>query len=220
LQRGDSHKMYIMISKRSFQLRKIIKKTIIFAIFFLLSSTKAQQIHPGLKGGINASQLIYGDNTISPNSKVGLNLGVLANIHTSSKSWAIQPEFLYSTEGAKIIGNLSFKYILYYLNVPVLVQYMFENGFRLEGGPQIGFLLNAKEKVNDVSVDDKAFKSTAFSIPIGLGYLTTSGLGFDARYLFGLSNINGISNGSTIHSNVFQFGIFYQVNDTKKHSHH
>ncbi len=68
-------------------------------------------------------------------------------------------------------------------------------------------------------MDDNNFKSTAFSIPLGIGYLTTSGLGFDARYVFGLSNINENS-GPTIQSNVFQFGIFYQFNDTKMHSGH
>ena len=197
-----------------------MKKIIIFATtFFLLLGAKAQQVHPGVKGGINVSQLNF-DNNTSSDSKIGLHLGVLAHIHTSSKSWAIQPELLYSMEGAQKIGNSSVKFNLNYLNIPVLVQYLFENGFRLEAGPQVGFLLNAKRKSGDVSVDDNGFKSTAFSIPIGLGYLTTSGLGFDARYVFGISNINDDSNGATIHSNVFQFGIFYQFSDTKKHSHH
>jgi hypothetical protein len=123
-------------------------------------------------------------------------------------------------EGAKEIGGSSIKFNLNYLNLPVLVQYMFDNGFRLEAGPQIGFLLDAKRKSGDVSVDYNGFKSTAFSIPIGLGYLTTSGLGFDARYVFGISNINDDNDGPSVHSNVFQFGIFYQFTDTKKHSHH
>jgi hypothetical protein len=71
-----------------------------------------------------------------------------------------------------------------------------------------------------VSEDYDAFKSTAFSLPVGIGYLTTSGLGVDARYVFGLSNINDNDNGTSIHSNVFQFGIFYQFTDTKKRSNH
>ena len=196
-----------------------MKKTTLFAAtFFLLLGAKAQQVHPGVKGGVNVSQLNFDNNTPS-DSKIGLHLGVLAHIHTSSKSWAIQPELLYSMEGAQEIGNSSLKFNLNYLNIPVLLQYMFDNGFRLEGGPQIGFLLNAKRKSGGVSVDYDAFKSIAFSIPIGLGYLTTSGLGFDARYVFGLSNINDDDNGTDIHSNVFQLGIFYQFSDTKKHSH-
>lgn len=192
---------------------------IIAATFFLITDANAQQVHFGIKGGVNVSQLHFNDAT-NLDSKVGLNAGFLAHIH-ASKTWAIQPELIYSLEGAKgRIANVNYTYNLNYLNVPVLLQYMFENGFRLEGGPQIGFLINARTKVNGSSSDNKGFKSTAFSIPLGVGYLTTSGLGFDARYAFGLSNINDNDSGPTIQSNVFQFGIFYQFSDSKMHKHH
>jgi hypothetical protein len=123
-------------------------------------------------------------------------------------------------EGAQKVGNPSRTSGLNYLNVPVLLQYMFSNGFRLEGGPQFGLLLNGKRKSGEVVVNDNAFKSTAFSIPLGLGYLASSGLGFDARYVFGLSNLNDSENGPTIQSNVFQLGLFYQLSDPKLHFHH
>ncbi len=195
-----------------------MKKAIIFvASLFLLINAKSQDVHFGVKGGVNVSQLHFKDN-ISSESKVGIHLGVLAHIHTSSKTWAIQPELLYSMEGAKNVDNSGIDYNLNYINVPVLLQYMFENGFRLEGGPQIGFLLSANTKGNGVTVDDKGYKSTAFSIPLGVGYLTSSGWGLDARYVFGLSDINDLHNGETIQSNVFQLGIFYQFSDTKMHS--
>ena len=197
-----------------------MKKTTIFvASLFLLFTAKAQDVHFGVKGGINVSQLHFNDN-VSSDSKVGLNLGVLAHIHTSSRTWAIQPELFYSMEGAKNVDDFRIDYNLNYLNVPVLLQYMFENGFRLEGGPQIGFLLSANTKGGGVTVDDKGFKSTAFSIPLGIGYLTSSGWGIDARYVFGVSDVNDLHDGQTIQSNVFQLGIFYQLSDTKMHRHH
>ena len=195
-----------------------MKKTAIFAgLLLILFTATAQQAHFGLKGGVNISQLHFNNNT-SSDSKVGVNLGVLAHIH-ASKTWAVQPELLYSLEGAQKVGNSGINYNLNYLNVPVLLQYMFDNGFRLEGGPQIGFLLNAKRKAGDVTVDDDGFKTTAFSIPLGVGYLTSSGVGLDARYVFGLSNINDSENGPVIQSNVFQLGLFYQLSDSKLRSH-
>lgn len=196
-----------------------MKKTIIFvASLFLLFTAKSQDVHFGVKGGLNVSQLHFRDN-ISSESKVGLNLGILAHIHTTSKTWAIQPELFYSMEGARNVDNSGIDYNLNYLNLPVLLQYMFENGFRLEGGPQIGFLLSANTKGGGVTVDDKGFKSTAFSIPLGVGYLTSSGWGIDARYVFGLSDINDLHNGETIQSNVFQLGVFYQFSDSKIRKH-
>ncbi len=192
-----------------------MKKTIIFAAtFFLLAGAKAQHTHFGIKGGLNASELHFNNDT-KLNTKIGFHAGLLAHIH-ASKNWAIQPEVIYSLEGAKgKIGGAEYNYNLNYLNVPVLLQYMFDNGFRIEGGPQIGFLLSAQTKTGDISVANKNYKSTAFSIPLGLGYLTHTGLGFDARYVFGLSNISDNNNGTTVQSNVFQFGIFYQFSDTK-----
>ena len=197
-----------------------MKKTaILSASLFLLFTATAQQAHFGFKGGVNVSQLHFNDAQISSDSKVGLHFGVLAHIHTS-KTWSLQPELLYSLEGAKKVGNAGTTYNLNYLNVPVLLQYMFSNGFRVEGGPQLGFLLSAKTKSGNVTIDNNGFKSTSVSIPLGLGYLTSSGVGLDARYVFGLSNINDSESGPTIQSNVFQLGLFYQLSDPGKRSRH
>lgn len=193
-----------------------MKKLIIFAAsLFLLSNAKAQDVHFGVKAGLNASSLNYNNNS-DMQSKIGFNAGLLAHIHTSNEMWAFQPELYYSLEGAKSKSNSNTSTDLGYLNLPVLVQYMFGNGFRFEAGPQVGFLMNAKAKVDNNSTDIKNhLKSAVFSIPVGLGYLTTGGLGFDARYNFGISNINKPAYGGTVHSNVFQFDIFYQFSSKK-----
>mgnify|MGYP001053482590 CR=1 FL=1 len=194
-----------------------MKKTIIFAAtFFFLLSVKAQEAHFGIKAGMNASSLNSSPANSDMQTKIGFNAGILAHIHGRNAQWAIQPEAYYSSEGARSKSNSDAKTELGFLNVPVLAQYMFDNGFRIEAGPQIGFLLNAKSKVNDVSTDIKDdFNSVAFSIPVGVGYLTSSGLGFDARYNFGISDLSKNSGGATLHSNVFQFGLFYQFSDPK-----
>jgi hypothetical protein len=192
------------------------KTTIILATTFLIMlQAKAQDVHFGVKAGLNASSLNYNNNS-DMQTKIGFNAGFLAHIHTSSKMWAFQPELYYSSEGAKSKSNSNSSTDLGYLNIPVLIQYMFDNGFRIEAGPQVGFLMNAKYKVGNNSTDIKNhLKSAVFSIPVGLGYVTMSGFGFDARYNFGISNINKSDYGGTVHSNVFQFDIFYQF-DSKK----
>lgn len=193
-----------------------MKKTIIFAAtLFLMYTAKAQSAHFGIKGGLNASSLNYSPSVSDMQTKIGFNAGFLAHIHTASELWAIEPEVYYSSEGAKSKSNSDNKVELGYINVPVLLQYMFGNGFRIEAGPQVGFLMNAKAKQGSTSTDIKSdLKSAVFSIPVGLGYLTSSGLGFDARYNFGISNINK-DNTTKVHSNVFQFDIFYQFSGPK-----
>lgn len=204
----------LIVPKKTF-----MKKTaILIASLLLLLNASAQKTHFGIKGGVNASNLHY-DNNTNTDTKLGFNLGVLAHLH-ASKTWAIQPEIIYSLEGASYKTSLGTTHInLNYINVPVLLQYMFKNGFRLEGGPQIGFLISAKTKTPNVSITNNDFEATSVSIPLGIGYLTSSGLGLDARYVFGLSNINEDKSGPVIQSNVFQLGLFYQFTDSKIHRH-
>ena len=194
-----------------------MKKIIIFtAALFLFAIAKAQDPHFGVKGGLNAGSLNM-DGT-SHQTRIGFNAGAFAHIHTSL-NWSIQPEIMYSAEGARIPlvgGNLTAKYRLNYLNFPVLLQYMFNNGLRVEGGAQFGVLLSAKDKVGSETRDiNDHFQSTSVSIPLGVSYLTRKGFGLDARYVFGLSNISADEN-RTMQSNVFQFDIFYQLSDKWK----
>tara|TARA_R110002050_G_scaffold37652_2_gene93246 strand:+ start:3956 stop:4225 length:270 start_codon:yes stop_codon:yes gene_type:complete len=73
------------------------------------------------------------------------------------------------------------KYKLNYLNATVLAKFMVAEGFSLEVGPQVGFLLSAKEEYSstgDSGTDDikDSLKGTDFSAAIGLGYKMESGL--------------------------------------------
>jgi len=194
-----------------------MKKLIILsASLFLITIAKSQDPHFGVKAGLNAASLNNAGNR--GQTKIGFNAGAFAHIHTSLH-WTIQPEIMFSTEGNReplIGGNLVGTHALNYINFPVLLQYMFNNGLRLEGGAQFGVLVSAKDKVANNSSDVKdMYQSTAVSIPLGVSYLTKKGYGIDARYVFGLSNIYK-DDSQTIQSNVFQLDIFYQFSDRWK----
>lgn len=162
----------------------------------------------GIKGGLNVAST---KNTTGgeTGSKAGLHAGLLAHIHITPE-WAFQPEVMYSNQGGKV-GDINLN--LHYINVPLLVQYNFENGFRLQTGPQVGLLAGVNDKVNGTASNifsSDNFKSTDFSWSFGLGYLTYSGLGIDGRYNLGLSRINDDPNRTGKTTNrVFQIGLFY-----------
>jgi hypothetical protein len=110
--------------------------------------------------------------------------------------------------GEDEVNNTSLK--LNYINVPVLLQYMFDQGFRLETGPQVGFLVTAKRKTGNIEVDRAAaYSSVDFSWAFGAGYLFPCGLGVDARYNLGINDIDESSIYET-RNRVFQAGLFYQ----------
>lgn len=183
--------------------------TLALATILMTGSTFAQHTNFGFKAGLN-SYNISNNSGSSYNSKLGLNIGMFGHIHLD-KQLAFQPELVYSSQGAKYtyLGTET-TINLDYINVPLLLQYMFENGFRLEAGPQVGFLVSAKSKTNNATTDIKSsIKGIDLGLAIGLGYVDTkSGFGVDARYNLGLSNIN--ENTSTKATNVgFQFGVFY-----------
>jgi len=92
----------------------------------------------------------------------------------------------------------------------LLAQYMTNDGFRLQTGPQLGLLTSAKSEFGDVEFDTKDdMSSVDFSWIFGAGYLFPSGFGIDAQYNHGISNISDDESFGA-RNRVFQFGVFYQ----------
>lgn len=181
--------------------------TAVVIALVMSGAAQAQHVNLGLKGGLNIYTL---DNYGSSNrSTTGFHAGLLGHIHLT-KHFALQPEVTYSMQGTEYTsGGVENKIKLGYINVPILAQYMFNNGFRLEAGPQVGFLVSANRKTSGVKTDIKDnFSNIDFSLGAGIGYVhPPTGLGIDARYNFGLNNIN---EGPTDVSNRgFQLGVFY-----------
>lgn len=189
-----------------------MKKISLLALFVVAGTALfAQDPKFGIKGGINVSKLTNHPN--DPDWRLGFNAGLLSHIHVTP-SFSLQPEVVYSSQGAKFndfVNGEDLNLKLNYVNIPVLLQYNFNNGFRLQGGPQIGFLTGVADKVGDVelnSVNSKDFNTIDFSIPVGISYLAYSGFGADARYNIGVTNV--VKNSATnIRNSVFQFGVFY-----------
>ncbi len=191
-----------------------MKKILILSLFaFSFSNLKAQSPSFGIKVGSNFSNLNVKGGTSSDYIN-GLNLGALAHLHLAEQ-WALQPEIFYSGQGGEFTtGSLTNKFALNYVNVPVLLQYMFDNGFRLQAGPQVGFLVSAKNKAKSLEADLKNdYKPIDLSFPIGMGYLFDSGFGIDGRWVPGIAQIQKTGNATT--NNVFQLGLFYQFNNHK-----
>jgi len=192
------------------------KISLFFCTLFLATTIFAQNSSIGLKAGLNISNL---DNSgTDMGSKLGFNGGLLAHVHIAP-NLAIQPEVVYSGQGAKYtVAGVEHSLNLDYINIPLQLQYMFDNGFRLQTGPQLGFLINTKDKVNGQNsqfFSSEDFKSTDVSWTFGLGYLTYSGLGIDGRYNLGLTNINDAGTNS-LKNNVFQVGLFYMLDNSHK----
>jgi len=185
---------------------KSIITTITLILVMAVSSVHAQNVNIGIKGGLNAFNIADDDGS-EFDTKLGAHVGLLGHIHLS-RQFALQPELVFSMQGAKS-NDLDVKLNLNYLNVPLLVQYMFDNGFRLQAGPQVGFLMSANT-VNGSSNDVKdGFNDIDVGLSFGASYVQPStGFGFDVRYNYGLSDITETSLNEA-YNRGFQIGVFY-----------
>jgi len=173
-----------------------MKKFLIFTViaFFGFALMNAQDINFGAKAGVNFAS-ITGDDTDDLDMRTSLHVGVVAEI-VISETFSFQPELLYSAQGAKeSIENVDLTFKVDYLNLPLMAKFYVGEGFSLEAGPQIGFLLSSKfegeEDGNSMSVDMKDYlKGIDFGLNLGFGYKLESGLNFGARYNFGFSDLN------------------------------
>src|SRR5687768_15520038 len=177
----------------------IMKKVLLIAVMAVTSLSLSAQSKIrsgfGIKGGVNFANINVKGSSEEFNTKTFYHAGLLSHIHVSD-AFAIQPEVYYSRQGAETKGPGTREILkLGYLNVPVLFQFMVGNGFRIQAGPQLGILLNADSEVdgNEVEVDDQ-LKKTDFSLVGGISYMLPSGLGFDARYNYGISDITNKDN--------------------------
>ena len=179
------------------------------AAILMTGTAKAQHVNIGVKAGLNL-YTINNDNNAEYDPKAGFHVGLIGHTHLA-KQLAFQPEIMYSAQGAKYtIAGTETKLKFGYINIPLMIQYMFDNGFRLQAGPQVGFLVNAKSETNNIDVDVKDnLKPVDFAIGAGVGYVNpASGLGIDARYNLGLSNINDAGTVKSTNRG-FQLGVFY-----------
>lgn len=203
-------------------------KKILLIIFLIFGYSHAQTVEFGAKAGVNFASL-GGDDTDGLDGKTGFHLGLVAEIPLT-ESFAFQPEILYSSQGAKskvsdtyMDVNFSTKadLTLDYINIPLLAKYTITPGLSLHAGPQVGFLVNAKDEYEYVINGEKEsgtqdmkneIKNLDFAIAAGLGYKLEMGIFFNARYNAGLSNIiddDGSSEDYNIHNNVFQLSVGY-----------
>lgn len=206
-----------------------MKKIILAVVMvFTVGFINAQETKFGVKGGLNITTFTGDTEGIKVESLVGFNIGAFAAIKINEK-FTIQPEFLYSTQGAKFdnvgayvedmffTGDIDMK--LSYINIPVVFKYYANEKFNLGAGPQIGFLTSAKSatKLNGfsqtVEEDMKSyFNSVDFGLVLNVGYDFTKNFFAEARYNLGLANIAKTEQGdnSKLKNSLFSFNVGYK----------
>jgi hypothetical protein len=197
-------------------MKKIIV-TLLFAGASLCSFS--QEFSIGLKAGPNFANLntdeSAGDNY---KARTGFHVGAFALI--KGEKVGFQPEVVFSQQGSKFkVGGNDIKSNFSYVNIPLIIKLYTIAGINLQVGPQIGFLTSAKDKSTIAGISTTTdvkdeFKTTDFSLALGVGWDLPFGLSIDGRYNWGLTDNNdGYGSGASdasIKNQVWQFSIGYK----------
>jgi hypothetical protein len=172
----------------------ILKTKFLTIVIFLVTSaslTQAQEIHFGVKAGLNLTDmygiLSPGTSSVSSTSiVVGYHVGAIVDIGFSDH-FSLAPEVLFSTAGTKeninfiINSTTGIPYLmtytgtvsvnLGYLQIPIMLKYKMDNGLNFSVGPTIGMLLmssyNGNETQKTVIYTNPVMTSSSASTPAG-----------------------------------------------------
>lgn len=199
-----------------------MKRILLLAAFaiFAFTTAQSQEVRFGAKLGLNMASVggdsyNYGWSGGSFGNRTAFHIGGFVEIPLAG-DFSLQPEILYSSEGAGFsVGLVSVgtDLKLDYLRVPIMAKYNmpFVEGLSAELGPTIGVLLSADdgEDVKD------AFNTLDVQVGIGVTYRFNFGLHAGLRYNKGVMNIYDVSDVPSgfskpkAQSNVFQISVGY-----------
>jgi len=194
---------------------------VVLAVVGVFGVTEARaQDRGGVRVGLNLANLSGNDvaDLGDTDSRAGLVVG-LFGVVPLNQTIAFQPEVLFSQQGAKLEdGSDDATIKLDYLQVPLLAR--FRLGMSPSApvhalfGPSFGFRTNAEVDLNGETIDDNdEFEDQTESFDIGL----VAGIGVnagpavvDARYMWGLRNLNKIDDGAEIKNRVFSVSVGFR----------
>lgn len=151
----------------------------------------------GIKGGLNASNLITNDIT-DKHGRFGFHAGIYGQLF-SSETFAIQPEVNFSTKGNEVKHNFGIidqetKFNLSYLDIPVLAVFKLGDAAEIHAGVYWAYLVGANidtdgDLADDfVSLDRDNFDNWDYGLAGGIGF-NLGAVQLGARYNYGLNEI-------------------------------
>jgi hypothetical protein len=192
-------------------MRKFALLLIILSNFNLIAqkSKREEGIVFGVKGGMNFSNFV---GTVEDQGiRSSIHLGLLAEIMVSD-NFSIQPELLYSKQGATYTGQIPGfnRTKLDYILLPVEAKFKLIDKLSLEVGPQLGILMSSRLKTNTSNDKIDGLKSIDFGINAGLQYQINNAAFVQGRYVLGLSDTRLSDNSNNrISNSVIQLSIGY-----------
>jgi len=187
-------------------MKKIFATLAIISLITISSKIQAQGVGLGIKAGANFANQSITD--ISTDTKTGFHGGAYLILAFSEK-WGIQPELLYSSQGAELPSSTS---EFDYMSIPVLLRWKPISVLSIEAGPQFSKLVGAK--IDGADVQDE-FKNSDFGLAVGATVHLPLGLNAGLRYVWGFTDVNEVQNDTSVKNSVVQLYAGWTIFGTK-----
>ena len=187
----------------------------IISLLFVSMTTNAQQeyFEYGFKGGVNLSSISGdGDKVSNYDTKASMNIGGYG-LYKILPKLGIQAELLYSEQGFSErfdseevdIDEIKSLTRMQYINLPVLVSYNLIEQLWMEGGVQVGYLVDAEEEREERSINNESgqldsatktidqtsrYESLELGLLGGLRYKLSQNFMIQARYQKSINDID------------------------------
>jgi hypothetical protein len=214
----------------------LFSTTLTLILFSFNSNAQTSIIDFGIKGGVNYSKFtpdieLQGITVVNYKRKFGFFVGGFMNLHISEKM-QFQPELLIAMQGTGILIEdmeiridphtppiySDFKSNLndLTLSLPLVFRYFFSESYFVEGGAQLGYILDRNDKVkSDPLIEnsrgmDKAtqygYDKLEIGVAVGTGYKLSEKINLVGRFFLGLNKRD-----NNIKSSVFNLGLEYTL---------
>lgn len=161
------------------------------AIFLMATAAQAQEFSYGVIGGYNLSKVNNALGGDIADNRSNYHIGLIAEFPQGNK-WSFEAAAFYSGEGEALESNGTTSTIyLRFIQVPVHVKYYITEGFSVHAGPQVGFLMNAKQSfVEDGDREDIEGKvNSSFALTGGIGYDFSNGIFLKGTFDLGITDL-------------------------------
>jgi len=149
-------------------------------------------------------------------NKFGFHFGIMTDLNIK-QNFSFRPGILFSQRGYRINeGDENFKLNINYLDIPLTFTYSFlpkKKGLFVEAGPNILYLLGARQTSNGVNQNFNGFiNNIDIGLVGGVGYRISYNLGLGINCNYGLRNLpKGAEGDDTITNRNISCYFFYAL---------
>lgn len=170
-------------------MKKIILSLVTILAFGVSNAQETKEVEKtctvklGVKAGVNYDWLDTGAIPVYDlRPEVGYHAGLLAEFKLCDK-FSLQPEALYSFHSFNFNGNDNpdNKVEMSEITLPIVGKFYFTKALSLEVGPQVSFVMTAKNEGEDIKDDVREFNVASVS---GLAYTLDMGVFIQVRYVY------------------------------------